>query len=74
VVVLSVPWSVLPEALEQAGSLVDKIVVDTTTQFGSGPIPAHGQTAAAFNRGAYAWSAVGEVLQNAHVRVPGRGS
>jgi 8-hydroxy-5-deazaflavin:NADPH oxidoreductase len=48
-VVLSVPWSAIPEALEQAGSLAGKIVIDTTNQFGSGPMPAEGQTAAAFN-------------------------
>src|SRR5262249_23217239 len=50
VVVLSVPWSLVSEALGQAGSLADKIVVDTTNQLGSGPMPAEGQTAAAFNR------------------------
>jgi predicted dinucleotide-binding enzyme len=49
VVVLSVPWDAIPEALEQAGSLREKIVIDTTNQFGSGPMPASGQTAAAFN-------------------------
>lgn len=49
VVVFAVPWSVIPEALEQAGSLSGKIVVDTTNQFGSGPMPAGGQTAAQFN-------------------------
>jgi hypothetical protein len=49
IVVISVPWSALPEALEQAGSLEGKVVVDTTNQFGSGPMPAEGQTAAAFN-------------------------
>jgi predicted dinucleotide-binding enzyme len=49
VVVVSVPWSVLPEALEQMGPLDGTIVVDTTNQFGSGPMPAPGQTAAAFN-------------------------
>ncbi|SRR6266545_4808970 len=49
VVVLSVPWSALPAALDQAGSLSAKIVVDTTNQFGAGPKPAEGQTAAAFN-------------------------
>jgi predicted dinucleotide-binding enzyme len=48
-VVLSVPWSVIPTALEQAGSLAGKIVVDTTNQFGAGPMPAAGRTAAAFN-------------------------
>jgi predicted dinucleotide-binding enzyme len=51
VVVISVPWSALPEAIEQAGSLAGKIVIDTTNQFGSGPMPAEGQTAAAFNAG-----------------------
>ncbi len=49
VVVVSVPWSALPEALERAGSLEGKIVIDTTNQFGSGPLPRAGQTAAAFN-------------------------
>jgi 8-hydroxy-5-deazaflavin:NADPH oxidoreductase len=49
VVVVSVPWSALPEALEQAGSLAGKIVIDTTNQFGAGPRPVDGQTAAAFN-------------------------
>jgi 8-hydroxy-5-deazaflavin:NADPH oxidoreductase len=48
-VVVSVPWSVLPEALDQLGPLTGKIVVDTTNQYGSGPQPAPGQTAAAFN-------------------------
>jgi predicted dinucleotide-binding enzyme len=51
VVVLSVPWTVLPEALEQAGSLAGKVVIDTTNQFGSGPQPADGETAAHFNAG-----------------------
>jgi predicted dinucleotide-binding enzyme len=49
VVVVSVPWGALPEALAQAGSLAGRIVVDTTNQFGPGPKPADGQTAAAFN-------------------------
>jgi predicted dinucleotide-binding enzyme len=49
VVVLSVPWSVLPQALDEAGPLDGKIVVDTTNQFGAPPLPAKGQTAAAFN-------------------------
>jgi len=48
-VVLSVPWSVLPAALEQAGSLAGKIVIDTTNQFGAPPLPAAGETAAHFN-------------------------
>ena len=49
VIVISVPWSLLPEALEQAGSLAGKIVIDTTNQFGSPPLPAEGETAAHFN-------------------------
>jgi 8-hydroxy-5-deazaflavin:NADPH oxidoreductase len=49
VVILSVPWAVIPEALKQAGDLSGKVVIDTTNQFGSGPMPAAGQTAASFN-------------------------
>lgn len=48
-IVVSVPWSVLPAALEQAGSLAGKIVIDTTNQFGAPPLPADGETAARFN-------------------------
>jgi 8-hydroxy-5-deazaflavin:NADPH oxidoreductase len=48
-VILSVPWGAIPQALEQAGGLKDKIVIDTTNQFGAGPKPQAGQTAAAFN-------------------------
>jgi predicted dinucleotide-binding enzyme len=51
IVILSVPWGAIPTALEQAGDLTGKIVIDTTNQFGSGPKPAPGQTAAAFNAG-----------------------
>lgn len=49
VVVLAVPWSQIPHALEQTGPLRDKIVIDTTNQFGTGPMPAAGQSAARFN-------------------------
>jgi predicted dinucleotide-binding enzyme len=49
VVVFSVPWSTIPDALAQAGPLTGKIVVDTTNQFGSGPMPGAGETAAQFN-------------------------
>ena len=49
VVILSVPWGAIPDALEQAGDLSGKIVIDTTNQFGSGPMPQPGQTAASFN-------------------------
>src|SRR4029453_15191615 len=34
VIVLSVPWDLIDEALEQAGSLAGKIVIDTTNQYG----------------------------------------
>jgi predicted dinucleotide-binding enzyme len=34
VLMLSVPWGVIDEALAQAGSLAGKIVIDTTNQFG----------------------------------------
>jgi predicted dinucleotide-binding enzyme len=49
VVVVSVPWGVLPPALGAAGPLAGKVVIDTTNQFGAGPKPQPGQTAAAFN-------------------------
>jgi predicted dinucleotide-binding enzyme len=49
VVVIAVPWGVIPQALSEAGNLRGKIVIDTTNQFGSGPLPAAGQTAASFN-------------------------
>jgi 8-hydroxy-5-deazaflavin:NADPH oxidoreductase len=49
IVILSVPWGVIAEALAQAGDLSGKVVIDTTNQFGSGPMPATGQTAASFN-------------------------
>ncbi len=49
VVVISAPWSVLPLALEQAGPLTGKIVIDTTNQFGAPPLPGKSQTAAEFN-------------------------
>jgi predicted dinucleotide-binding enzyme len=49
VVVISVPWDVLPEALDQAGPLAGRVVIDTTNQFGSPPLPAEGETLAQFN-------------------------
>jgi 8-hydroxy-5-deazaflavin:NADPH oxidoreductase len=49
VIIFSVPWGTIREALKEAGSLEGKIVVDTTNQFGAGPMPAPGQTAAQFN-------------------------
>lgn len=49
IVILSVPWGVIPEALDQGGDLSGKVVIDTTNQFGSGPMPPPGRTAASFN-------------------------
>ena len=49
IVILSVPWGAIPEALAEGGDLSGKVVIDTTNQFGSGPMPAAGQTAASFN-------------------------
>jgi predicted dinucleotide-binding enzyme len=49
VVVLSVPWDWIDEALSQAGSLEGRIVIDTSNQFGSISPPADGETAAQHN-------------------------
>ncbi|MGE5747041.1 MAG: NADPH-dependent F420 reductase [Solirubrobacterales bacterium] len=49
VVVLSVPWDLIDEAISQAGALDGKIVIDTTNQFGSVSVPADGETAAQHN-------------------------
>jgi 8-hydroxy-5-deazaflavin:NADPH oxidoreductase len=49
VVVVSVPWGMIPLALQEAGPLEQKIVIDTTNQFGPPPLPAEGETAAQFN-------------------------
>jgi 8-hydroxy-5-deazaflavin:NADPH oxidoreductase len=50
VVVLSVPWSLVDEALGQAGPLDGKIVIDTTNQFGHrGLDDLGGRTAAEVN-------------------------
>jgi predicted dinucleotide-binding enzyme len=48
-VIVSVPWSVLPDALEQMGPLAGKVVIDTTNQYGDPPLPPAGETAAHFN-------------------------
>ncbi len=51
-VVLSVPWGVIDEALAQAGSLAGRTVIDTTNQFGrGGALDLNGRTAARFNSG-----------------------
>lgn len=49
VVVLSVPWGVIDAALEAAGPLSGRIVVDTTNQFGPGGAIDLGHTAARHN-------------------------
>jgi hypothetical protein len=49
VVMLAVPWDAIDRALEEAGSLAGKIVLDATNQFGTGPKPGQGQTVAQFN-------------------------
>ncbi len=50
VVVLSVPWGVIDEALDAAGSLDGRVVVDTTNQFSrGGPVDLGGRTAARVN-------------------------
>jgi predicted dinucleotide-binding enzyme len=49
-VVMSVPWSVIDEALAQAGSLQGRILIDTTNQFGrGGALNLNGRTAARYN-------------------------
>jgi predicted dinucleotide-binding enzyme len=49
VVVLSVPWDGIDNALERSGSLAGKIVIDTTNQYGEVNPPAEGETAAQHN-------------------------
>jgi 8-hydroxy-5-deazaflavin:NADPH oxidoreductase len=50
VVVLSVPWGVIDEALRSAGPLDGRIVIDTTNQFGRGGwLDLGGRTAARIN-------------------------
>jgi 8-hydroxy-5-deazaflavin:NADPH oxidoreductase len=52
VVVLSVPWTLVETAVEEAGGLAGKVVIDTTNQFGAGgweEIP-DGLTAAQLNQ------------------------
>lgn len=49
VVVLSVPWMAIDEALAQAGGLSGHIVIDTTNQFAPGGVDLGGLTAAQHN-------------------------
>jgi len=52
VVILSVPWRLVDEALSQTGPLDGKVVIDTTNQYGAGGLEAlpDGQTAAQVNQ------------------------
>jgi predicted dinucleotide-binding enzyme len=52
IVMLSVPWGVIDEALAQAGSLDGTIVIDTTNQFSQGGVVAlpGGISAAVYNQ------------------------
>jgi len=52
VVILSVPWRLVDEALARTGPLDGKVVIDTTNQFGAGGLEAlpDGQTAAQVNQ------------------------
>jgi predicted dinucleotide-binding enzyme len=49
VVVFAVPWDGFDDAVESAGSLDGKIVIDTTNQYGSSEMPSEDQTAASFH-------------------------
>src|SRR5262245_16022138 len=49
VVLFAVPWQGFDAAVQSAGSIDGKIVVDTTNQYGSSEMPAEGQTAASFH-------------------------
>jgi 8-hydroxy-5-deazaflavin:NADPH oxidoreductase len=52
VVMLSVPWGMIPAVIDQAGPLTGRTVIDTTNQYGPGglqPIP-EALTAAQFNQ------------------------
>jgi len=51
VVMVSVPWPMIDDAIDRAGSLEDKVVIDTTNQFSSGRVVNFpgGGTAAQYN-------------------------
>jgi predicted dinucleotide-binding enzyme len=49
VVILSVPWDLIDDAVAQAGPLDDTIVIDTTNQYGRVSLPPAGVTAATHN-------------------------
>ena len=49
VVIISVPWVAFDEAVAGAGGLGDKIVIDTTNDYGRGDPPPEGETQAQFH-------------------------
>ncbi len=51
VVMVSVPWPMIDDAIDRAGSLENKVVIDTTNQFSSGGVVTFpgGGTAAQYN-------------------------
>jgi predicted dinucleotide-binding enzyme len=49
IVVLSVPWPAIDDALSQAGPLLGRIVIDTTNQFAGGIVELGGRTGARIN-------------------------
>jgi 8-hydroxy-5-deazaflavin:NADPH oxidoreductase len=46
VVVVAVPWAAFADAVESAGGLEGKILIDTTNHYGRGSSPAEGETQA----------------------------
>src|SRR5262245_56341836 len=48
---LAVPWDAIEPALDEAGSLAGKVVLDATNAYGAGPQPAEGRTVAEHNSG-----------------------
>ena len=70
---IAVPWDGFDDAVESAGSLEGKIVIDTTNQYGNSEMPADGQTAASFHAAARRRRPLHEELQHADLGLPGRG-
>jgi 8-hydroxy-5-deazaflavin:NADPH oxidoreductase len=52
VVLVSVPWGLIPTVLDEAGDLTGRVVIDTTNQFGPGGVLSipDGLTAAEYNQ------------------------
>ena len=48
-IVFAVPWDGFDAAVQAAGAIDGKIVIDTTNQYGSSEMPADGQTGASFH-------------------------